>query len=66
MNPTAMITCRAICQTIADWHAVMGAWPPVMEKPKIEMLETKARGEGISQQKNPKKMPGINFPGNTA
>jgi hypothetical protein len=38
-------------EILADWHAIMGAWPPVIEKPKIEVLETKARTEGISQQK---------------
>ena len=38
-------------EILADWHAIMGAWPPVIDKPKIEVLETKARGEGISQQK---------------
>jgi dienelactone hydrolase len=38
-------------EILADWHAIMGAWPPVIDKPKIEVLETKSRGEGISQQK---------------
>jgi dienelactone hydrolase len=38
-------------EILADWHAIMGAWPTVIDKPKIEVLETKSRGEGISQQK---------------
>lgn len=42
---------RRRAEILADWHGIMGEWPPVIEKPKIEMLETKARDEGISQQK---------------
>jgi hypothetical protein len=38
-------------EILADWHAIMGAWPPVIDKPKMEVLETRSRGEGISQQK---------------
>lgn len=38
-------------EILADWHGLMGAWPPVIERPKIEVLETRSRGEGISQQK---------------
>jgi len=42
---------RRRAEILADWHAIMGAWPAVIEKPKIEVLETKTRGEGITQQK---------------
>ncbi|MFN0075510.1 MAG: dienelactone hydrolase family protein [Prosthecobacter sp.] len=42
---------RRRAEILADWHAIMGAWPAVIEKPKIEVLESKSRGEGISQQK---------------
>lgn len=37
-------------EILADWHGIMGEWPPVIEKPKMEVLETTAR-EGISQHK---------------
>lgn len=42
---------RRRTEILADWHAIMGAWPAVIDKPKIEVLETKSRGEGISQRK---------------
>ena len=42
---------RRRAEILAGWHAIMGAWPAVIEKPKIEVLETKSRGEGITQQK---------------
>ena len=32
------------------WHGVMGDWPPLIEKPKVEVLETKQR-DGFTQQK---------------
>ena len=32
------------------WHGLMGAWPPVIEKPKIEYLEQKRR-ENFTQHK---------------
>lgn len=42
---------RRRAEILADWHQIMGAWPPVIDKPKIEVLETTSRGDGISQQK---------------
>ncbi len=42
---------RRRAEILADWHGIMGEWPPLIEKPKIEVLETASRGEGISQQK---------------
>jgi hypothetical protein len=30
-------------EILADWHAVMGEWPPVLEKPMMEILETTQR-----------------------
>src|SRR5579871_530173 len=27
-------------EILKTWHAVMGAWPPLVEKPTIEYLET--------------------------
>lgn len=38
-------------EILREWHAIMGAWPPVIEKPKIEVLETTTRGNGITQRK---------------
>ena len=32
------------------WHGVMGAWPPVIEKPQVEYLD-KARRENFTQHK---------------
>lgn len=38
-------------QEIRDhWHAVTGAWPPVIEKPKLEYVET-AKREDFTQHK---------------
>ncbi len=42
---------RRRAEILADWHGIMGAWPAVIEKPRIEALETVSRGEGISQQR---------------
>ena len=30
-------------EILADWHALMGAWPPVIERPTLETLETTHR-----------------------
>lgn len=32
-------------EILDHWHGVMGAWPPVIERPEIETLETKRREE---------------------
>ena len=37
-------------EILADWHRIMGAWPPVVEHPKIEVVETTARGD-ITQRR---------------
>jgi dienelactone hydrolase len=34
----------------ARWHELMGQWPPVIQQPKLSVLETSER-EGITQQK---------------
>ena len=38
-------------EILADWHAIMGAWPKLLETPKIEILETTTRDGGIAQRK---------------
>lgn len=38
-------------EILSEWHAIMGAWPPVIEKPQIEVLDTTTRGNGITQRK---------------
>ena len=37
-------------EILADWHRILGAWPPVVEHPRIEVLETTARGD-ITQRR---------------
>ncbi len=37
-------------EILADWQRIMGAWPPLLEKPALEVLESKAR-ENFTQQK---------------
>ena len=37
-------------EILADWHGIMGAWPPVIEKPKLEVLESKQR-ENFTQKR---------------
>jgi len=38
-------------EILQDWHGLMGAWPKVIENPRVEVLETKDREEGITQRK---------------
>lgn len=38
-------------EILQDWHGLMGAWPKVIENPRLEVLETKTREEGITQRK---------------
>ncbi len=38
-------------EILADWHTLMGAWPAVIEKPKIEVLATTQREGNITQRK---------------
>src|SRR5258706_8083398 len=35
-------------EILAKWHGVMGAWPAVIEKPKLEILKETIR-EGVTQ-----------------
>jgi hypothetical protein len=37
-------------EILTCWHGMMGAWPPLLDKPKIEYLG-KTRGENFTQQK---------------
>lgn len=37
-------------EILADWHAIMGEWPPVIVKPKLEVVQTTQR-ETFTQQK---------------
>lgn len=37
-------------EILADWQGIMGTWPKVIEKPRIEVLETKAREHGVTQR----------------
>jgi hypothetical protein len=32
-------------EILSDWHQLMGEWPPVVEHPKLEILETVMRGD---------------------
>lgn len=37
-------------EILAEWTGIMGAWPTVIEKPKLEVLETKTR-ENFTQKR---------------
>lgn len=37
-------------EILADWHGIMGAWPAVIEKPRLEVLESKQR-ENFTQKR---------------
>lgn len=37
-------------EILADWHRIMGEWPAVLEKPALEVLETKPRENFIQQR----------------
>ena len=37
-------------EILAEWHALMGAWPPVIERPALETLET-SRRENFTQRR---------------
>jgi hypothetical protein len=37
-------------EILKTWHGIMGLWPPMIEKPKIEYLETKRR-ENFTQHR---------------
>jgi len=37
-------------EILADWHHLLGPWPPLIEKPEIQYLDTKSR-ENFTQRK---------------
>ena len=37
-------------EILATWHGIMGAWPPLIERPKVEVLGTERR-EGFEQRR---------------
>jgi len=37
-------------EILESWHAIMGAWPPVIQKPKLETLDT-SRRENFTQHR---------------
>ncbi len=37
-------------EILGDWHALLGAWPPVIERPELETLET-TRRENFTQHR---------------
>jgi hypothetical protein len=41
---------RRRAEILSDWHGIMGAWPAVIEKPKMEVLESKPR-ENFTQKR---------------
>ncbi len=41
---------RRRTELVAAWHAVMGAWPPLIDAPKLEVLTT-ATQEGFGKQR---------------
>lgn len=47
---TANDWARRRAEILRDWTAIMGEWPPVLDKPALEILETKPR-ENFIQQK---------------
>jgi hypothetical protein len=48
---TAADWTRRRAEILADWHGIMGAWPAIIEQPKIEVLATTQREGGITQRK---------------
>ena len=36
-------------EILADWHGRMGEWPPLLDKPTVEVLKTEDRDDGITQ-----------------
>ena len=37
-------------EILATWHGIMGAWPPLIERPKVEVLGTERR-DGFEQRR---------------
>ncbi|MEZ5384643.1 MAG: sialidase [Prosthecobacter sp.] len=42
---------RRRVEILDDWHGIMGAWPKVIENPKVEVLESTRREEGVMQRR---------------
>src|SRR5262245_33992903 len=40
---------RRRSQIVATWHKIMGPWPPLLDKPRVEVVSTSFR-ENITQQ----------------
>ena len=41
---------RRRAEILATWHRIMGPWPPLMEKPRVEVVNTTRRENIIQQQ----------------
>jgi len=41
---------RRRSEIVADWNRIVGSWPPIVEKPTMEILESSLRGE-ITQRR---------------
>ncbi len=50
-------------EILAYWHGQMGAWPPLLAKPKIEILDTQRRGDVTQHAVNVEVAPGVMQPG---
>ncbi len=47
-------------EILAYWHGRMGAWPPLLERPRVELSERQERGGGIVQHRvNLEVAPGV-------
>jgi hypothetical protein len=40
---------RRRAEILATWHQLMGPWPPLIERPRVEVVHTRRR-ENIAQQ----------------
>lgn len=41
---------RRRTEILADWHGIMGAWPEVIERPKLEVLESRPRENFVQKR----------------
>src|SRR5258708_3427351 len=41
---------RRRAEILATWHSAMGAWPPLIERPRVEVVNTTRRDNIIQQQ----------------
>ena len=41
---------RRRAEILSTWHRIMGPWPPLIEKPRVEVLNTTRRGKITQQQ----------------